>query len=261
MNQEKYFHTINDQGPLIRFPNRLIIEDGRYPVGIQFSDQFATTPGRVFQSSNSLQEGLSLHSNNAHPLVSDVLPSRYRGTFYEESRFPYPDTSLPTVMPGNFELDLLQQTHYDGSYMSPGLAEQIAVQKRIAIEQFRFDREFQMRKNAIDEAKRIATQLSKEHRLDAFFKRQQEERLKEVFNIIPRVERDNIITGLRNAESAIQEIDKAMKLLERRLVIKQDDAIVASEIRDQIHQLDLDRERFEIQRNNFRTALDVGIPI
>ena len=136
-----YFHEARPTGqgdvPVISFPNPVIdfpqqnrlLTRQHLPESINFPQQFHVTVGRLDQSSNTLPERTGFLSSEEMAFINPVIPQKYRGLYMEQPTGPYPDPTEIMVEPTNYEMDLKEQTYYDGTLLSQGLAEQLALKR------------------------------------------------------------------------------------------------------------------------------------
>lgn len=170
------FNTSENGIPVISFPTRdRTIEPHNYPKGIRFSHIFKTTPGRIEDGSGTLpDEGPFIGSESS--LVSDQLLNQERGLYFESSNLPTFGRPSTEFIPSNFELDIQQETYYDGTRLNEGLAQQMLVQRRAAEIQEQVAMEKSLRlvaiqeknKSLMDEANRVMEQVDQALRLYDF---------------------------------------------------------------------------------------------
>lgn len=88
-----------------------------YPVGIAYPKIYTeATLGRAEQSSNSHKDTTRFRGSEA-PLISDVLTNQYRGIYFQDTKLPYNRLKavIPETLKTNYQLDLEQNTYYDGT--------------------------------------------------------------------------------------------------------------------------------------------------
>jgi len=137
--------------PVIDFPTKnLYMSDLHLPKSIAYPQQFHVTVGRLDQSSNSLPERSGFLPVEPMTMINDIQPSVYRGIYIEQSSLPFPNPDTIESLPTNYEMDLNEQVYYDGSRLSGGLSEQLAIQRQLEAKQAAIEREMEIARRGIE---------------------------------------------------------------------------------------------------------------